>query len=210
VAVVQRAPKVTWEVRIHEKSAPDLVKSFKKKAQAEAWAADREGEIAKRHFVDCREADNYSLRHLQARPAKERLKGRPADDPDFVQSRMLRDHVVGQIRMSVLQPSATVSYRDEGVKILKGATAQKELVHTAQTPSDCGNAQSPSGAQGQSASQSTLALWLSNLGHRQFCDRRPGAAARCSSCCGSTFTGSGDTSSRLHRPPRTASRASCR
>ena len=39
----------------------------------------------------------------------------------------LRDHAIGRIRMSVLQSSDIVTYRDERVKVVKGATVKKEL-----------------------------------------------------------------------------------
>ena len=126
-ALVERVPGGSWEVRIRNRSAPDLVKSFARKSDADEWTAQREGEIAKRQFVDYREADRNTLGDLLARFARDRLEGRPKDDPDAVRTAKLRDHAIGRIRMSVLQSSDIVTYRDERVKVVKGATVKKEL-----------------------------------------------------------------------------------
>lgn len=126
-ALVERVPGGSWEVRIRSRSAPELVKSFARKSDAEDWTAQREGEIAKRQFVDYREADRNTLGDLLGRFARDRLEGRPKDDPDVVRTAKLRDHAIGRIRMSVLQSSDIVTYRDERVKVVKGATVKKEL-----------------------------------------------------------------------------------
>ena len=129
-ALIERVPGGSWEVRIRSRSAPDLVKSFARKRDADDWTAQREGEIAKRQFVDYREADKNTLGDLLARFARDRLQGRPKDDPDVVRTARLRDHAMGRIRMSVLQSSDIVTYRDERVKVVKvvkGATVKKEL-----------------------------------------------------------------------------------
>ena len=98
-ALVERVPGGSWEVRIRNRSAPDLVKSFTRKSDADDWAAQREGEIAKQQFVDYREADRNTLGDLLARFARDRLQGRPKDDPDAVRTARLRDHAIARIRM---------------------------------------------------------------------------------------------------------------
>ena len=127
MALVERVPGGSWEVRIRSRSVPDLVKSFTRKSDADDWAAQREGEIAKRQFVDYREADKNTLGDLLARYARDGLDGRPKADPDVVRTAKLQEHAIGRIRMSVLQASDIVGYRDERVKVVKGATVKKEL-----------------------------------------------------------------------------------
>ena len=124
---IERAPGGSWEVRIRSKLAPDLVKSFERRAQADAWAKEREGEIAKRQFVDYREADRNTLGDLLERYDRERLKGRPKDDPDKVRVRKLREDPLAGVRMSVLQSSDIVKYRDARTQLVKGSTVRKEL-----------------------------------------------------------------------------------
>jgi integrase len=124
---IERAPGGSWEVRIRSKLAPDIVKSFERRAEADAWAKEREGEIAKRQFVDYREADRNTLGDLLDRYDRERLKGRPKDDPDKVRVRKLREDPLAWVRMSVLQSSDIVKYRDARIKLVKGSTVTKEL-----------------------------------------------------------------------------------
>ena len=49
---VEAVPGGSWEARVRSKWAPDLVKTFRLKSEAEQWVKEREGEIAKRQFVD--------------------------------------------------------------------------------------------------------------------------------------------------------------
>ena len=51
---VERAPNGSWEARIRCKLTPDLVKTFKLKTEADLWVCEREGEIAKRQYMDYR------------------------------------------------------------------------------------------------------------------------------------------------------------
>ena len=108
MALVERLPGGR-EVRIRSKSAPDLVKSFARKSDADDWAAQREGEISKRRFVDYREADKNTLGDLLARFARDHLQGRHKHDPDVVRIVKLRDHAISRIRMSILQSSDVVT-----------------------------------------------------------------------------------------------------
>lgn len=66
-AVVERVPGGIWQVRIPSRSAPEHVKSFARKSNAEDWRARREAEIAKRQLVDYREADRNTLGEVRRR-----------------------------------------------------------------------------------------------------------------------------------------------
>jgi integrase len=116
-----------YEARVRSKWAPDLVKTFRLKSEAQQWVKEREGEIAKRQFVDYREADRNTLGDLFVRFERERLDGRPADDADKCRIGKLRDHPIALLRMAVLQPSDISAYRKEREKLVKGATVTKEL-----------------------------------------------------------------------------------
>ena len=124
---LEPAPGGGWEVRIRSKLAPPLVKSFDRRADADAWAKEREGEIAKRQFVDYREADRNTLGDLLTRYDLERLAGRSKEDPDKCRIRKLLEHPIAQLRMSVLQASDVCAYRDEREKLVKGSSVTKEM-----------------------------------------------------------------------------------
>lgn len=123
----QRQPGGNWEARIRCSGAPPLVKTFRLRADAETWVKEREGEIAKRQFVDYRQADRTTLAELLRRYEQERLSDRSKHDPDRVRIRCLSAHAIGGLRMSLLQPSDVAEYRNERCKAVKGATVKKEL-----------------------------------------------------------------------------------
>ena len=127
---VERASGGSWEARIRCKLAPDLVKTFKLKTEAEQWVREREGEIVKRQFVDYREADRKTLGDLLKRFNEDRLAAKPKSDPDRVRIRQLCRHPIALIRMSALQPADIAEYRDgrlKGESPVKGTTVKKEL-----------------------------------------------------------------------------------
>ena len=127
---VERVPGGSWEARIRCKLAPSLVKTFRLKTEAEQWVKEREGEIAKRQFVDYAEADRNTLGDLFRKFDLERLVGLPRSHPDKTRIRMLIAHPFSQTRMSALQSYDIARYRDErlsGECAVKGTTVSKEL-----------------------------------------------------------------------------------
>jgi len=130
---VRRRSTLAWQVRIRIIGAPSLTETFPNKAMAEQWAREREGEIAKRSFVDYREAERKSLADLLLQYDRDKRGRRPKDDPDRVRLRVIAAQPVAAIRMSLLQPSDLCAYRDwrlkgaDGIPRVKGTTMKKEL-----------------------------------------------------------------------------------
>jgi hypothetical protein len=56
-----------------------------------------------------------------------RLSGRPKQDPDRARLAKLSETPIAMIRMSILQASDFIEYRDERCKMVKGSTVKKEL-----------------------------------------------------------------------------------
>ncbi len=124
---IERAPGGSWEARIRCKWAPDLVKSFDRRADADAWVKQREGDIAKRQFVDYREADKNTVGDVLARYARDRLKSKSKADADKSRIGSLLADPIALVRMSALQSSDIAAYRDKRLQLVKGATVKKEL-----------------------------------------------------------------------------------
>lgn len=118
---------VKWRVRIRLSGAPDLSRHFSTREKAEEWARAREGEIVKREAIDYRAADRHSLSDLLGMYDEKCLHGRGKDDPDKVRIRKLREHPVGQWRMSSLTAKAIADYRDQRLRLVKGSTVKKEI-----------------------------------------------------------------------------------
>jgi Phage integrase family len=129
LAGVRATARVTtaWLVRVRCKGAPDFSKTFDRKADAEAWARDKEGEIARRQFLDFRAADRTTLGELLLRYEGDHLAHRHRHHPDRCRARMLAKHPWAQIPLSTLARSDFASYRVARQKQVKGASVLKEL-----------------------------------------------------------------------------------
>jgi len=116
-----------WLARIRREGATKFSKTFDRKADAEAWARDNEGKIARRQFVDFRVADRTTLGELLVRYESDHLSHRHRHHPDRCRARMLAKHPLAQIPLSTLARSDSASYRVARQKQVKGASVLKEL-----------------------------------------------------------------------------------
>ena len=116
-----------WQARVRRNGFPLLVKTFPRRDMAEQWATEREAEMHKRQFVDYREAARNTLGDLLRKYDSKRLSGRPKQDPDRARLAKLSETPIAMIRMSILQASDFIEYRDERCKMVKGSTVKKEL-----------------------------------------------------------------------------------
>lgn len=126
-AKIKRLSSLGWQARVRRKGFADLNKTFPRRDMAEQWAAEKEGEIVKRQFVDYREAERHTLGDLLLKYDTTRLAGRPKHDPDRTRANKLRTAPIAGIQMSLLQPSDFAAYRDARCKQVKGSTVKKEL-----------------------------------------------------------------------------------
>lgn len=126
VRVVEKTTTV-WLARIRCVGAPDFSKTFDRKSDAEQWAREKEGEIAKRQFVDHRVADGVSLSQLLLRYEAETLKAKGKNDPERCRLRALARQAWTLVRMSGLTASHIAAHRELRLTQVKGTTVKKEL-----------------------------------------------------------------------------------
>lgn len=124
---IKRQVSVGWQVRIRRQGAPDLTKTFPLHQLAKDWAAEKEGEIVKRQFIDYREADRHSLGDLLLKYDGLCLAHKPKDDPDRVRIAKLSKLPIASIKMSLLLSSDITDFRDKRLNEVKGSTVTKEL-----------------------------------------------------------------------------------
>jgi integrase len=117
----------SWQVRIRSDVVGELTKTFKTKAEASQWAKEREGEIAKREYVDYRTADQTTLSELLQRYEATKLSDKPTDHPDRCRVHKLCRHPITTFKMSVIQPSDFAEFRNQR---LKGSFVEKEKTAT--------------------------------------------------------------------------------
>jgi hypothetical protein len=126
VRVVEKTTTV-WLARIRCVGAPDFSKTFDRKSDAEQWAREKEGEIAKRQFVDHLVADGMSLSQLLLRYEAETLKAKDTNDPERCRLRALARQSWTLVRMSGLSASHIAAHRELRLTQVKGTTVKKEL-----------------------------------------------------------------------------------
>jgi integrase len=124
---IKKFSSLGWQARVRRNGFPLLVKTFPRRDMAEQWATEREAEMHKRQFVDYREAARNTLGDLLRKYDSKRLSGRPKQDPDRARLAKLSETPIAMIRMSILQASDFIEYRDERCKMVKGSTVKKEL-----------------------------------------------------------------------------------
>jgi hypothetical protein len=83
-----------WLVRVRCKGARNFAKTFDRRADAEAWAREKEGEIATRRFVDHRSADRTTLGALLLRYERDCLSHLDEHHPDRSRARKLARHAM--------------------------------------------------------------------------------------------------------------------
>jgi len=116
-----------WRVKIRRAGLPAQTRTFDNKTKAQQWARNVESDIDKGIVVDRRVAERLSLAEILERyryevtPTK-----RGAADEDLRLKAMAR-RPFARIRMAALTSSHLAAYRDERLKVVSGATVNREL-----------------------------------------------------------------------------------
>lgn len=71
MATFEQRPNGTWRTKIRRKGYPALSASFDTKAEAQRWAAEIEGDMSRKRFVDTREAESTTVAEAFARYERE-------------------------------------------------------------------------------------------------------------------------------------------
>ncbi len=116
-----------WRVKIRRNGFPVQTRSFDTKAVAERWARDIENDMDKGVFFDRTESEKNTLRdvldryHDEVTPLK---RGASAEAPRL-RAMMLRP--IAELKIAALSSSHIAKYRDGRLKVVAGATVNKEL-----------------------------------------------------------------------------------
>lgn len=144
---LSKTESLAWQVRIRKKGYPALAETFQTKADAQAWAIEREAEMVQRKFVDYREAERQTLGDLLRKYQDKFLKDKTIHHPDVVRIQKICRHPIANTPMHMLQKADVAAYRDERLtggfvesdggrklsveertwRAVKGSTVTKEL-----------------------------------------------------------------------------------
>jgi hypothetical protein len=222
-----------WRVKIRRAGLLAQTKTFDNRTHAQQWARSVESDLDKGIVVDRRTAQRLSLAEVLERYRREVTPTKRGSLDENLRVKAMAQRPFARIRMSALTSSHLAAYRDERLKVVSGATVNREftvLSHAIDTArrewdvylpanpctlvrrppqgpppgTDACRAMRSSGCLRRAAMPGTSGWPISwHLPSKQAC-----GGASSSHYSGRTWTSSG--TSRSCRSPRTASRAACR
>ena len=125
MATIDKRSNGRWRVRIRNRRAPTLSKTFTRKADAMKWARDTEILIEQGHFT---QTDNklITLKDILERYRKEiTSKKRGREQEEYRIKQMMR-HSISLKEITILSPTHFAYYRDERLKQVSSTTVRKE------------------------------------------------------------------------------------
>ncbi|OFC35108.1 site-specific integrase [Acidithiobacillus caldus] len=125
--------RIGWQVRIRKRGFPQQVRTFRTKAEAEAWARSIEAEMDRGVWQDRSEAERTTVGELLDRYAREVLADKKHCTPELSRLKTL-DDAFGRVALARLTSSAIASFRDKrlrdegrGGKPVSGQTVKHEI-----------------------------------------------------------------------------------
>ena len=116
-----------WRVKIRRTGLPAQTRTFDNRTQAQQWARGVESEIDKGIVVDRRIAQRLSLAEVLERYRREVTPTKRGAADENLRLKAMAQRPLARIRMSALTSSHLAAYRDERLKVVSGATVNREL-----------------------------------------------------------------------------------
>jgi len=116
-----------WRVKIRGTGLPAQTRTFDNRTQAQQWARGVESEIDKGIVVDRRVAQRLSLAEILERYRREVTPTKRGAADENLRLKAMAQRPFARIRMSALTSSRLAAYRDERLKVVSGATVNREL-----------------------------------------------------------------------------------
>src|SRR5271166_2451297 len=116
-----------WRVKIRRAGLPAHTRTFDTKPRAQRWARGVEAEMDQGITVDRRIADRTSLAEILDRYRREVTPTKRGAVDENLRLKAMALRPFARIRMSALTSSHLAAYRDERLKVLSGATFNREF-----------------------------------------------------------------------------------
>jgi len=126
VATIDKRGDLQWRAQIRRKGYPVQRKTFNSRAEAEAWAAVVESEMARGVFVSRSESESTTLKDALDRYKQEILPTKKSQYSILSQIRLISDRL-GQYSLAAITPSLLAKYRDERGKEVGPQTVKHDL-----------------------------------------------------------------------------------
>lgn len=117
-----------WQAMVRRKGAPQRCRSFEKRADAERWARDLEGQIDRTGVLpDTRLAEDTTLRDLFKRYLAEVTPQKRSAKSEALRIKALMRRPLAAYSIANLSSAALAEYRDQRLKSVSPATVVREL-----------------------------------------------------------------------------------
>lgn len=124
MATITRRESGRWQAKVRKAGAPAISRTFRTKADAEAWARKLESEQERGVWRDTGDGDR-TLDDLLDEYARERLPALLSVVTPYFLARWREDF--GKRRISTMTPRDMAAWRDERLKIVAAGTVAREL-----------------------------------------------------------------------------------
>jgi integrase len=116
-----------WRVKIRRAGLPAQTRTFDNRTRAQQWARGVESDIDKGIVVDRRTAARTSLAEILERYRREVTPTKRGAADESLRLKAMAQRPFARIRMSALTSSHLAAYRDERLKVVSGATVNREF-----------------------------------------------------------------------------------
>ncbi|RDI62007.1 tyrosine-type recombinase/integrase [Microvirga subterranea] len=118
----------SWQAQVRREGYPPLSKSFKTKADAAAWARDKERSIDRAELpTTARGLRGVTVGDLLRRYCETVTQSKRGAEPERYRIRNLLRHGLAETGMDKLTPAAVAQYRDDRLKLVQPGTVRREL-----------------------------------------------------------------------------------
>jgi integrase len=116
-----------WRVKVRRAGLPAQTKTFNNRTHAQQWARSVESDLDKGIVVDRRTAQRLSLAEVLERYRREVTPTKRGSTDENLRLKAMAQRPFARIRMSALTSSQLAAYRDERLKVVSGATVNREF-----------------------------------------------------------------------------------
>lgn len=116
-----------WQAQVRRRGRPPISRTFKTKADAQAWAWQTESEIARGVYRDRSQTERFTLGEILARYGKEISPLKKSADPEANRIAFLLRDPVTHLRLSDLRPADLAAFRDRRLQEVTGYTVIRDL-----------------------------------------------------------------------------------
>ena len=116
-----------WRVKVRRAGLPAQTKTFNNRTHAQQWARSVESDLDKGIVVDRRTAQRLSLAEVLERYRREVTPTKRGSADENLRLKAMAQRPFARIKMSALTSSQLAAYRDERLKVVSGATVNREF-----------------------------------------------------------------------------------